>query len=298
VLGTYREPGVFHTSADAYVAGMLEQQIRSSFNFARRSATVEIARHVTRNVSLSGSYQIQRTRVFDERFNEEDRLWIDRLFPQFRLSLFQSSLIRDTRDDPVDPSTGHYLSANAQLAMRAIGSEVEFVKSFLTAQAFRVVPRTNRVVFAADARVGLAHGFNRTLSGQETEQLPASERFFAGGDTTVRGYALDTLGSEQTIDKNGFPIGGNGLVILNAELRAPIAGGLGIVGFFDTGNVFARVTDIDFGELRSAVGFGLRYKSPVGPLRIDLGFKLNRRELTPGRREALTALHVSFGQAF
>jgi outer membrane translocation and assembly module TamA len=130
------------------------------------------------------------------------------------------------------------------------------------------------------------------------KDLPASERFFAGGDTTVRGFALDQLGTPATIDKDGFPIGGNALVIFNAELRVPVAGGLGVVGFLDTGNVFARATDIDLMQLRSAVGFGVRYKSPVGPIRVDLGFKLGRRDITPGVPESPNALHISLGQAF
>ena len=71
----------------------------------------------------------------------------------------------------------------------------------------------------------------------------------------------------------------------------------GAVGFFDSGNVFAHASDIDLTELRGAVGFGIRYKSPVGPIRVDLGFKLHREEIA-GSREALTALHISLGQAF
>ena len=82
-------------------------------------------------------------------------------------------------------------------------------------------------------------------------------------------------------------------MILNAELRAPIAHGFGVVGFVDTGNVFSGVSEIDLGELRTAVGSGIRYKSPFGPIRFDLGFKVNRQ---PG--EALTAWFISFGQAF
>ena len=96
-----------------------------------------------------------------------------------------------------------------------------------------------------------------------------------------------------TIDASGLPRGGNGLVIFNAELRAPVAGGLGVVGFLDSGNIFARVADIDFGEMRSAIGGGVRYKSPFGPIRFDLGFKVGRQA-----GEALTAWFVSFGQAF
>ena len=130
--------------------------------------------------------------------------------------------------------------------------------------------------------------------------LPQSERFYDGGDTTIRGFALDRVGTRHipaersdTLTEDLLPVGGNGLVIFNAELRAPVSGGLGVVGFLDTGNVFARVSNIDFAELRSAVGGGVRYKSPFGPIRLDIGFKVNRQ---PG--EALTAWFVSFGQAF
>jgi outer membrane translocation and assembly module TamA len=179
-----------------------------------------------------------------------------------------------------------------------IGSEVGFVKWYLTGQFFRRVPGAARVVLATSARVGLAAGFPQEVVSAAGEvdvgkDLPASERFFAGGDTTVRGFARDQLGTPETIDQDGFPIGGNALTIFNVELRLPVRGGLGVVGFLDSGNVFALTTDIDLGQLRSALGFGVRYASPVGPIRVDLGFKANRRG-----DESLTALHVSFGQAF
>jgi outer membrane translocation and assembly module TamA len=128
--------------------------------------------------------------------------------------------------------------------------------------------------------------------------LPASERFFAGGDTTVRGFSLDRLGTPATISSTGFPTGGNGLVVLNAEMRVALVGGLGAVGFLDAGNVFLRARDLDLGQLRGAAGLGIRYRSPVGPIRIDMGFKLDRRELAPGRLERRNVLHISLGQAF
>jgi len=308
VVGTFREPRVFDTAADAFVNATFEQQTRSSFNFSRRSLSAQIARRITQAVSAQVSYQIQRTEVFDQGLQPEDLLAIDRIFPRVRLSSFSAAVIRDTRSDPVDPASGAYLSANSQLAGRAIGSQIGFVKSFFTAQAFRTVPHTNRVVFATSARFGLADGFpheatdenGAIIPGVVITDLPQSERFYAGGDTTIRGFALDRVGTRHipalpndTLNEDLLPIGGNGLVIVNAELRAPVSGGLGVVGFFDTGNVFARVTDIDLGELRSAVGGGVRYKSPFGPIRLDIGFKVNRQ---PG--EGLTAWFVSFGQAF
>ncbi|HXI29115.1 MAG TPA: POTRA domain-containing protein [Vicinamibacterales bacterium] len=308
LIGTYREPRLFDTAADAFVTATFEQQTRSSFNFARRGVSAALGRRITREISAQAGYQLQRTEVFDEQLDPADVLLIDRIFPKVRLSSFSASVVRDTRSDAVDPASGAYLSANGQLAARAIGSQVGFIKSFFTAQAFRAIPHTNRVVFAASARLGLADGFVHeefddngvVVPGVLIEDLPQSERFYAGGDTTIRGFALDRVGTRHipaersdTLTEDLLPVGGNGLVIFNAELRAPVSGGLGVVGFLDTGNVFARVANIDFGELRSAVGGGLRYKSPFGPIRFDVGFKVNRQ---PG--EGLTAWFVSFGQAF
>jgi outer membrane protein assembly factor BamA len=315
VIGTYREPRVFGTPADAFLTGTLEQQHRSSFNFARRAFSAELGRRVTRTVSISGTYQIQRTELFDEQIDPADRVPVDRLFPQVRLSSFASSVVRDTRDDLTDPTDGRFLSANGQIAGRQIGSQVGFAKSYLVGQMFRVIPHAHRAVFAGSARLGLATGFPRLTVDRDANgavilgpdgqpsmitvrDVPASERFFAGGDTTVRGFALDQLGTPATIDKDGFPQGGEGLVIFNAEIRAPIGRGLGIVGFVDSGNVFEHVSNISLVHLRGSVGFGVRYKSPIGPIRVDLGFKLHRDVNAAGQREPLTALHISLGQAF
>jgi outer membrane protein insertion porin family len=297
LLGTFREPQLLDTGFDGFATLTFEQQKRSSFNFSRRGASAEAARRLTRDLSVTGNYQIQRIRLFDISFGPEEGGFINRTFPPFRLSSFSGSLIRDTRNDAVDPATGGYLSASGQLAARAIGSEFGFAKSFFTAQMFGTIRGTTRVVVAGNARVGLATGFGsaeQLPTSESPEQLPASERFFAGGDTTIRGFALDRVGIPgETLDRDGIPIGGNGLVIFNVELRAPVSGGLGVVGFIDTGNVFKRAGDLDLGKLRSAVGSGIRYTSPFGPIRFDVGFKVNRRA-----DEGLTAWFVSFGQAF
>jgi outer membrane translocation and assembly module TamA len=154
--------------------------------------------------------------------------------------------------------------------------------------------------------LGLADGFPRAVTGTAiegqpvtvtVEDLPASERFFAGGDTTIRGFALDTVGAPNTISPSGFPRGGNGLLLLNGELRVPVWGDVGAALFIDGGNVFDRVTEMDLAELRGSVGFGLRYKSPIGPIRFDVGFKLDRHEIG-GTLEGRRAFHFSIGQAF
>jgi outer membrane protein insertion porin family len=222
-----------------------------------------------------------------------------------RLSFFSGSIIRDTRDDPVNPGAGRYVSANAALAARRIGSEVGFAKSFFTAQAFHTLSGGRRIVLAAAGRLGLATAFSSDNVAEGEGDLPASERFYAGGDTTVRGFALDQLGvrhspplPSDTLDSANFPLGGNGLVIMNGEARVPIRGGFGLVGFMDIGNVFKSPSDIDLSELRAGVGFGIRYRSPIGPIRVDLGFKMRPRDFGEAGRESVTALHISLGQAF
>jgi outer membrane protein insertion porin family len=315
VLATFREPSVFGTRADGRITGYFEQAVRSSFNFVRRGVQVELAQRLRERLSLVGAYSLSEVRLFDERIAPVDRPDIDRLFPQVRLSKFSVASRRDTRDDVLDPTRGMVIGVDGDLAARAIGSQVGFIKGFGEVFTYRLAPKLRRSVFAAGARLGLARGFTRTAvrvnedgdevigpDGQpiidEVSDLPASERFFAGGDTTVRGFARDALGDVGTLDPNGFPTGGNALLILNAELRTPVWRELGSVVFVDAGNVFRRASELDLGALRVSAGFGVRYKSPIGPVRVDIGFKLDRREQFEGQLEPRYVVHFSIGQAF
>ena len=305
VVSTYREPRAFAFDADLLVSAGLERAIRTSFSFDRRLLGGELLKRLTAAVRVSGRYSLEYTTLIDRGIREQDQLLIDRLFPQFRLSIFSASVTRDTRDDPVDPERGTFLGGDFDVAPRALGSEVGFVKSFGQAFYFRRLPVGPRVVFAAGARVGLARGFSQIvetpqpLSELEVEvrDLPASQRFFAGGSTTVRGFQLDRLGVPEILNDDGLSKGGNAMVVLNGELRLPVWKDIGAVVFLDAGNVFARVSEVDFTELRPTAGLGLRYRSPIGPVRVDLGFKLNR-ETFPNRREHGSEWHFSVGHAF
>jgi outer membrane protein insertion porin family len=316
VIGTFREPRLFNTTADAFVNATGEQQIRSSFTYARQSLSADVARKITRAVSITVSYQVQRTELVSSNVatGSQEASIINQLFaPEpLRLASFSSSMVRDTRDDQVNPRSGHYVSGSGQLTARAIGSEIGFAKTIVTAQTFHELSRTGGTVFAANARVGLAAQFD------QNNPIPEPERFFAGGDTN-RGFALDTLGvrhevydqNVDTIDDKGFAIGGNATVILNGELRVPVLADrfpnkFSVVGFVDAGNVFLKASQVDLTALRSAVGFGVRYQSPFGPFRFDLGFKTQLATfLCPTLDDAAhrcaetrPALHISFGQAF
>jgi outer membrane protein insertion porin family len=315
VVAQYREPRIFNTSADALATGILDQAIRSSFNFIRRQARGEVGVRLAPPYSVAGIYSFEHNELFDEKVTEEQKPLIDRLFPQVRLSKFSGSLLRDSRTDLVDADGGSLLVATTDLATRAIGSEVGFIKTYLQAFSYHRLPSPRRVVLALGARVGAARGFTRAVTRVDTDgtaitgpdglpivdvvrDLPASERFFAGGDTTVRGFSLDRLGTPETITQSGFPTGGNGLVVLNAEMRVNVFGAGDAVVFTDAGNVFARASDLNFTNLRPAAGFGVHYRSPIGPIRVELGFNLNRRELVPGTLERGSVLHISLGRAF
>jgi outer membrane protein insertion porin family len=317
IVGTVRQPRAFWSS-DVVVTAATEQGRRTSFNFTRKGINADMLRRLSPSIRLSGRYSLSTTRTFDERLDVEEQATIDRIFPQVRLSTLSGAIARDTRDNVLEARRGGFLSAEGTLAARSLGGQVGFLKTYLQGSWFHQLTSRHPVVFATRAAIGLADGFPREVSPTDStgtaipgspetcsstsvacviEDLPASERFFAGGDTTIRGFALDTVGTPATISASGFPRGGNAVVILNGELRVPVWREMGAALFADGGNVFERASDFDLGELRGALGFGLRYRSPVGPIRIDLGFKLDRREIG-GRLEPRTVWHFSIGQAF
>ena len=314
VIGTFREPRAFGTQGDAQASLFVERGVRSSFNFDRRGGFAEYAKRFPNRIVALSRYSYDYTELFDAKIAQEDQLLVDRLFPQVRLSTIFESLTRDTRNDVLDPDRGNVLGADWELGLPAIGSEVGFSKGFMQAFAYRQLPGGRRFVVAAGARLGLARGFETPVPrvdeagepvlGPDGEQivdvvtdLPASERFFAGGDSTVRGFALDRLGTEATLNADGYPTGGNAMAVFNLELRTPHVKGVGLVGFLDAGNVFLRVSDLDLGELRASAGLGIRYRSPLGPLRLDVGFKLDQRDFNNGT-ERRVVYHLSLGQAF
>ena len=313
VLLNYLEPRAFRQAGDLIVSGFIEQAIRPSFDLFTRGVNAELQREIGVTTTSSFGYAYGQNRVTNAQLQSEDVPLVDRLFPEVTLSILSSRLVRDTRDDPLDPTRGSLVGVDGEFAFRFIGSEVGFAKTTFQGFYYRQLP--GDVVLATGARLGLARGFKLTFplvvptfvtndegflvqqGDLDVKDLPASERFFAGGDTTVRGFALDRLGDDPTIDENGFPTGGNALIVLNSELRVPVTEALQVVGFLDAGNVFDRVSSLRLGRIRGGAGFGVRYRSPVGPIRVDLGFKLDRRDIA-GERERLTALHVSVGQAF
>ena len=160
---------------------------------------------------------------------------------------------------------------------------MDFVKARLeTAWFFDWPPPT---IIAVGARLGLGAPFGSSTS------IPAEERFLAGGASTVRGYREQRLGP---IDANGNPTGGNAQLILNLEYRFPIWRWLSGAVFVDAGNVFSEVRDLSVADLKVGTGGGFRIVSPVGPVRLDIGYPLVRQ----AGQEQKVRYHFSVGYPF
>ena len=204
------------------------------------------------------------------------------------------TISRDARDSFLDATRGSFISHGFELAPRFLGSDYPYVRYYLQYFKYfslthpRPVPygeqaRRSRLVFATGSRLGLQKGFN-------SAGAVLTDRFYAGGGTTVRGFKQDELGPRLA---NGKPAGGNAVLVLNEELRYPLVWVFDAVSFIDIGNVYPRVSDFRFKDLRTAGGFGIRIRNPFVVLRFDYGFKFNRR---PG--ETMGAFFFSIGQAF
>jgi outer membrane protein assembly factor BamA/autotransporter translocation and assembly factor TamB len=208
------------------------------------------------------------------------------------IGALDTSVLRDTRENPFNAHRGTFLSLNLVYGPEALGSDVTFSKAF--AQAFLMRPVGAWLTWAQGYRLGVANGLGEDIFVASEDFRPVtSERFRAGGANSIRGYATDSVGPTRTLtDGRVISAGGQAVVILNQELRYQHGTGLGAVVFYDGGNVFESASDLKL-DLRHSVGFGLRYDSVVGLLRLDVGFPLNRREGEKGYQ-----LFFGLGQAF
>jgi outer membrane protein insertion porin family len=272
MLGTFREPYLFGRKQELFVSAFREEEDRISFDFVRTGLTVQTARTLSRSWSLILRETYAETRTFN---TTEDCLAFGREFCPGTLSGPSASVVHDTRDDPVDPRRGHFLLTDTQLSHRVLGGNT-LVKGYVQAATYQLL--TAHTLVAVSARLGLARTF-----GEEQLLVPKPDRFFAGGDYSLRGFGVDEV----------LPDGGNALVLGGVELRRHLLGAFWAAAFAETGNVYSLVSDMSLMNLRYTAGVGLRYKSAVGPLRFDWGYKLDRK---PGEKPY--HLHFTIGHAF
>jgi outer membrane protein assembly factor BamA len=249
----------------------------SPFTAELTDLTAEQRFRIGQAIQISYNYNFGRNHTFEANIDPDDPFPFDLKVDIARLN---TTAIIDTRDDLLSSTRGWFHSSSFEYAARKLGSDLRFAKYFLQQHYYR--PLGSGFVLASAARVGLAAGFE--------QQLIPTERFFAGGGNSVRGYREDSLGPETVF---GDPAGGNALLILNGELRLPIYRWVGGVAFVDAGNVFPTIGDLSFTDLRASTGFGVRVQTPFVLIRADFGMPLDR---APGQRRGRWFLSV--GQAF
>ena len=201
----------------------------------------------------------------------------------FLIAAAPLSLGYDGSDNLLDPTRGFRLSARVSPELSSHGGKFAYARAQFDASAYR--PVSDRVVVAGRVRLG-------TIYGAGVFQIAPSRRFYSGGGGSVRGYGYQQLGPK---DADGDPMGGRGLAEFGAEARIRLkqfGGNFGIVPFFDGGSLTNEALP-DFKDWRFAAGVGVRYYSSFGPIRVDLGFPLNRQ-----KGDGPFAVTVSLGQAF
>ncbi len=248
----------------------------------RREAALQASRPIGRFDTARLYARYRTTHVFEI----EPNIFVP-LDLETRVPLLGAQLLRDTRDDPIDPSRGLFASFDLSGSDTFLGSDFQFLRLFAQGSYFRPLSLAGRRwTWAQSARLGLAEPF----AGQE---LVRSERFFAGGPYSVRGYEMESLGPREILgDIVDRPLGGEALFILNQEIRVPLPWDLTGLVFFDAGQVWEQPEDVDF-DLAKSLGLGLRAHTPLGLLRLDAAYPLDRR---PG--EDRYRLYVGFGNAF
>ncbi len=282
----FREPWLFNWPNFPFKAYVFRED-RKSINIDTREVMYKISKFgmvagieksLTERLTVSLNYEYSSTETKDVKpgviLSKEDTGTIG-------IGSISPGIFYDTRDNPFDPTRGSFNSVVIKFASSLLFSEINFIKVAFKSAWF--YPVYKNIVFASALRGGVAF----TL--EDEKDLPLIERYFLGGRTTVRGYDQDMLGPK---GEEGLPTGGNIFGLINAEFRIPLGRGFSMVTFLDGGNVWRTISDINE-DLRYTAGVGLRYKTPVGPVRIDYGHKLSRK-----RGESRGEVHFSFGHAF
>ena len=266
---------------------------------------LELSRKITKYDEASLTFSTRHVEITDSEIKPDFLLGQS----EYQVNTIGFTNTLDFRESPYVNPRGFLIVNTIDAAPGGLGSDIEFVRSTMRVgyyHPFGPKPLTPGVVddqpissgfqrwvrqssIAFGARAGVIHSL--TTSGfSEATEIPIDERFFNGGATTVRSFGERELGPH---DNHGHPVGGEFFTVFNVEYTFPIFGELQGAVFTDAGNLLPTSEDIGLGDMRYAIGAGLRYKLPVGPIRLDYGVNPDPHEF-----EDFGAFHFSFGFAF
>jgi outer membrane protein assembly complex protein YaeT len=265
----------------------------------------ELSRKITKYDEVSLTFSPRHVKITDSEIRPASLLGPSK----YQVDTLGISNTLDFRESPYVNPRGFLIANTFDVAASGLGSDIEFVRSTMRVGyylPFGPKPLTPGVVtdqpvesgfqrwihqssIAFGARAGIIHSLTSSGSTEATA-IPIDERFFNGGATTVRSFGERDLGPH---DYHGHPVGGEFFTVFNVEYTFPIFGELQGAVFTDAGNLLPTSEDIGLNNMRYAIGAGLRYKLPVGPIRLDYGVNPD-----PHKFEDFGAFHFSFGFAF
>jgi outer membrane protein assembly complex protein YaeT len=286
-----------------------------TFTAHRLEGSVQLAQRVSRSSSFQYRYVFRRVTVPLDSLKISSPELIPLLSQPDRAGLVAISFVQDRRDDPTDSKRGMLNTVDTALAWKGFGSETDYTRLVVHNSSYHRLSRD--LVLARSFQLG----YIQRLGG--VPEIPLPERFFSGGASTNRAFPDNQAGPRDT--ETGFPLGGSAFLFNATELRFPLIGAnVGGVLFHDVGNVYSDISHLslrfnqkniqDFNYAVHSFGFGVRYRTPVGPIRVDLsyspnsprffGFSGTRDELLAGtgtlinQRINVIQFHFSLGQTF
>jgi outer membrane protein insertion porin family len=247
-----------------------------TYTGTRLEGSVQLTHRISK--SLTGFYKFSYRNV-----NVTDVKISPSLLPIYaqsdRTGMLSVNFIRDRRDDPTDAHRGSYNTLDTGVSLKAFGSQIDFARVLARNATYYRIGK--KLVFARQTSFGVEPAWRVPPS---TDPIPLPERFYAGGGNSLRAFPENQAGPRDL--QTGFPLGGSALFINSLELRFPVLGdNISGVLFHDMGNVFDKLSDVslrfhqnnleDFNYTVHAVGLGVRYRTPIGPVRFDLAYGLN-----------------------
>lgn len=290
---TYLAPSIGDVSGRDLTVSALYDISRDVLTFTsrRQEASVQMSERLSKPTTAYLRFAYRRVSTSNVVI---PTLLVPQLLQPVRIGILSGNVVQDRRDNPADAHRGIYNTADVGLASKAFGSQRTFTRLLVRNATY--TPIGKKLVFARQIEFGLIKPFSIPKGLTETDVIPLPERFFGGGSISHRGFGENQAGPRDigqpaapgapATQPTGFPLGGDAILFSNLELRFPLIGeNIGGVLFEDAGNVYSRFSKIsfrssqrnlqDFDYMVHAVGFGVRYKTPIGPVRVDLAYTIN-----------------------
>ncbi len=269
--GKFNKPFFIRNDQSLILKAGLNREDTDAFEEIAIETGFGISRQLNKRFTANIGTDYKVTQIKED--NEETRI--------FGLLSPNTSLKYDSRDDKLDPHKGWLLTGSTEAFIDTLGESSPFTKAEFGAQTYFEAHK--RLVLAARAKLG-------TIAGTQTDDVPATERFFAGGGGSVRGFGHQEIGPKET---DGDPAGGRSLFEGSFETRLKFTDVLGMVAFVDAGHVGDKVFPT-FDQLSVGAGLGARYYTDFGPLRLDVAVPVSGKD----DADAAFQVYISIGQAF